>query len=550
MAEPGPSHSNVQKLAEKYFAYLGQHFPQQCASDEFYFMPRSQYALPFLNQLDDLTPEKILDHTRHVAALMGKLPNETGGDLEEEIDWGLLRMSMESFLRDFRDIKVWRSDPTLYVKIPLFATAQAMSEQAEPRDLEKTLAALFSQIPSFLAQAGRNLGSPSALSMAVTGEMIRDAVRFYTQDVPLFIETAIGRGGHLLNKVPEVISAWAEYEKALQGRPSGIAFAIGEEGLGDMLSKSLFYGRSPGEVLEIARHAFQETLEKIQALVERIDRENEWPALQSERIPLVSSPGQAVAMYRREVANLREFFSAQDILSYPSGEAVDVVETPLYLRSLRATASYRAPLTGSSGKRGTFFITPGEEDMALISGHCPYLSAHETYPGHHILDHIRVHHPNPLRRQVESPLFYEGWACYAEQLLDELGYITDPRQQLIQLERQLWRCLRAILDVNLQTESMGLEQGRREIEKLGFSSMRAQRQVRRFALTPGYQSCYFLGTHEILGLREKYAHKTGLRHFHDILLGGGEVPFPMVEKRMQAFLSGAQRGGPRNLFMI
>jgi len=550
MTDPEASRIKLQGIAEDYFVYLGRHLPQQCASDEFYFMPRSQHALPYLNQLDDLTPEKILDHIRHVEELLGKLPGGAGGDLEGDIDCGLLRMSMENFLREFRDIKVWRSDPTLYVKIPLFATAQTMSEQVGPSHYNETLGTLFSQIPSFLEKAAGDLEAPSELSVAVTVEMIHDAIRFYKQDVPCFIEAKVGSEKSLSSKIPEVLSAWAEYEKALHRSPSGVAFPIGKEGLGEMLLQSLFYAKSPGEVFEIALHAYHETLEKIHALVKTIDSKKDWATLQSERISLVSSPEQAVELYRKEVEKLRDFFPAQGIVPYPPGEEVDVLETPPYLKSLRATASYRAPLTGRPSEQGTFFITPGEEDMELISGHCPYLCAHETYPGHHILDHIRIHHPNPLRRQIESPLFYEGWACYAEQLLDELGYITEPRQQLIQLERQLWRCLRAILDVKLQSGTMTLDQGQGEIEKLGFSSKRARRQIRRFALTPGYQSCYFLGTYEIMVLREKYAPRIGLKDFHDILLGGGEIPFPFVEKRLSTFLKRTKRRGPRDLFMV
>jgi hypothetical protein len=527
----------VWEIAEDYFAYLGKHFPQQCASDEFYFMPRSQYALTCLDQLDDLSPEKILDHTRHVEGSFKKLTGKSDVDLEEAIDRALIKMSMESFLREFRDAKVWRSDPTLYIKIPLLATARAMLEQDAAEACRESLETLFSQIPSFLARAGSNLESPSELSIGVAGEMIRDAIHFYGRDVHLFLELKTGGDERLLSMLQRVLSAWAEYQKAVQGCPPGVAFAIGEEGFEELLSKSLFYDKSPAEVLEIAENAYNETLKRIQVLVAGIDRQKDWETLREERVPLVSSPEEAVALYGREVRSLRTFFAAQDIVTYPPGESVDVLETPAYLQSLRATASYQAPLTGRTGEKGIFFITPGEDDLELISGHCPYLSAHETYPGHHVLDHIRIHHPNPVRRQIESPLFYEGWACYAEQLLDELGYITDRRQQLIQLERQLWRSLRAMLDVRLQTGGMGLEQGQREIEKLGFSSTRAQSQIRRFAMTPGYQSCYFLGNHEILCLREMYAPKIGLKEFHDILLGGGEIPFLFVEKRLKDALA-------------
>jgi len=173
-------------------------------------------------------------------------------------------------------------------------------------------------------------------------------------------------------------------------------------------------------------------------------------------------------------------------------------------------------------------------DLEGISTHCPYFSAHETYPGHHILDQLRIHHSNPIRRQIESPLFYEGWACYGEQLLNELGYIYDPRQQLIHLKRLLWRSLRATMDVELQTGKVTLVQAAKKMETFGFSTQRTQRQIRRFALTPGYQLCYFMGMYEINRLRKRFSSRLGLKSFHDTLLGGGEIPFHLVERRLEA----------------
>jgi uncharacterized protein (DUF885 family) len=191
-------------------------------------------------------------------------------------------------------------------------------------------------------------------------------------------------------------------------------------------------------------------------------------------------------------------------------------------------------LTGQYGHSGVFFITPGAELRGLILSHLSYLSAHETYPGHHILDTIRLHHPNPIRRQIESPLFYEGWACYAETLLDELGYTTEAKQHLVQLQRQLWRDLRAVLDVRLQTGDITMAQAAREVEAIGFPPHSAARQVQRFALTPGYQSCYFLGMHEILRLREQFADHLGFKTFHNLLLEGGQLSFDLVKKRMES----------------
>jgi hypothetical protein len=526
---------SLKEIAGDFFAYLGRNFPQQCASDEFYFLPRAEIARNHLDTLDSLTPEKIHDHIRYVKDLLREVPPQKANDLEEEIDRRFLTQIMESFIREFAEAEVWRNDPTLYVKIPLFATDQVVSQKERaPEELRARLLTLFSRIPSFLGAAIHNLDSPSEVSLQVAVSMIQDALHFYHHDIRAFIKEKVGDDMGLGAKHCAVVEAWEDYMKGLQAFPSRKSFAIGENALDKIIRMSLSYHVPAREILEIARHAYLKTQEKYIKLARSLEKRTARRGVAYKAPPSVRSPAALLQLYQREVRDLRRFFLSRDIITFPPGEGLSVRETPYYLRSLRATASYRAPLTGNTREHGTFYLTPGEEDLALIARHCPYLSAHETYPGHHILDHLRIHHANPIRRQIESPLFYEGWACYAEQLLDELGYVKDPRQQLIQLMRQMWRCIRAMLDVELQTGKIVPGRAAKKLQALGFSSQRAQRQVRRFCLSPGYQLCYFIGMQEIIRLRKKFASRLGLKLFHDTLLGGGEIPFYLVEKRLEA----------------
>ncbi|MDP6179079.1 MAG: DUF885 family protein, partial [Desulfatiglandales bacterium] len=523
-------------IARDYFNYLGRHLPQQCASDEFYFLPRSEGAIQNLHLLDDLAPEKIQGHLAYVQDLLREISAEERADLEEEIDRLMLKQSMGSFIREFKDREVWRNDPTLYVKIPLFATEQVISQRdLIPEQLKEKFSLLFDQIPSSLSLALKTLLFPSEIALKVAINITEDAIHFYDRDIRGLIEERIGRNRELLAKIKRVLEAWERYKRALLQRPLRDSFAIGEDGLNKILV-SLSYPKSPGEILEIARYARQKTQDRLCELAGKIDTRKAWTHIIYEGLPAPSPLGDVLRLYREEVEKLRCFFDSQDIMSFPPGEKVIVLETPSYLQSLRATASYKAPLTGRNKGYGQFYITPGKEDLELISRHSPYLSAHETYPGHHILDHIRIHHSNPIRRQIESPLFYEGWACYTEQLLDELGYVRNPRQQLIGLKRQLWRSIRAELDVRLQIGEITLDRAAEKIEALGFSPQRAERQVRRFCLTPGYQLCYFMGSHEIISLRGQFSSKMGIKHFHDTLLGGGEIPSHLVERRLEASL--------------
>ena len=537
MKSTGEKKRSLNVIANDYFTYIGTHLPQQCASDEFFYLPRSEVAIQHLNNLDELAPEKIQDHIRYVQNLLREISPEERDDLEEAIDRLLLKQSMESFIREYDYAERWRNDPTLYVKIPLFATDHVLSQRDTTQDQVKSnLSTLFAQIPSFLGLAVKNLRSPSQISLQVALNMVQDALHFHNHDIRAFIEERIGGDEELLAKNREVLEAWERYKKELLQLPSGKSFAIGEDGLKKILAISLSYPKSLEEIREIAQYVYQKTQGKIRALARKIDGRKNWNRIIYEGLPSISSPAEVMQLFQKEVKNLRRFFYSQDIITFPFGEKLTVLQTPSFLQSLRATASYRAPLTGNTKGHGVFYITPGKEDLGLISSHCPYLSAHETYPGHHILDHLRIHHSNPIRRQIESPLFYEGWACYAEQLLDELGYIQDPRQQLIGLKRQLWRNLRAALDVELQTGKITLAQGAKKIENVGYSSKRAKRQIRRFALTPGYQLCYSIGMYEILRMRKRFSSHLALKTFHDTLLGGGQLPFHLVERRLEAKL--------------
>jgi hypothetical protein len=536
MQKAKPTRTPLERIADRFFSYLGKNLPQACASDEFYFLPRSEAAVAHLHRLDDFRPQKIEGHIEFVRTLLHQLPAEPLQEMEAEIDRLFLKQSMESFIREFEDAHVWRKDPTLYIKIPLFATDQALSQIGRrPTDrLKETLRVILERIPGFLKQAAKNLESPSEISLRVGLRMAEDALRFYQFDVSAFIADKLDADEKLLALIKPLLEAWDRYKEALGGFPAGRSFAVGADALGRILSVSLNYHRSVQEILEVAEDAFRGTVEQIDLAAKRIDASKPWKQLIYEGPSPLSAGMDLLTLYRKEVVSLREFFYAQNILTVPAGESVDVLETPSYLKSLRATASYRAPLTGGAKSQGTFYVHRGKGASEEVAWHCPYLSAHETYPGHHILDHLRIHHLNPIRRQIESPLFYEGWACYAEQLLDEFGYVKEGRQRLIQLKRRLWRALRAVLDVNLQTGGISPRQAVVEIQALGYSREAAQRQALRFCLTPGYQLCYLLGDCEIRRLRRQFEAHLGVRRFHDLLLDGGEIPFHLVEQRLAA----------------
>ncbi|MEU5112060.1 DUF885 domain-containing protein [Streptomyces longwoodensis] len=78
---------------------------------------------------------------------------------------------------------------------------------------------------------------------------------------------------------------------------------------------------------------------------------------------------------------------------------------------------------------------------------------HEGVPGHHLQLAQWVHVARDLSRYQATVGIVsanaEGWALYAERLMDELGFLTDAEQRLGYLDAQMMRALRVIVDIGM-----------------------------------------------------------------------------------------------------
>ena len=182
--------------------------------------------------------------------------------------------------------------------------------------------------------------------------MTRDALHFYDSDMRAFIKEKVENDKALFSKNKKVLEAWEHYRKELLDLRPKKSFAVGEGGLKKILAVSLSYPKSPEEIQKMAQYAYQEIQEKLRTLARSIDSRKTWNLIIYENPPSVSSQAEVLMLYEKEVRELRSFFRSQDITTFPSEEKLAVLQTPPYVQSLRATASYKAPLTGSTNSRG------------------------------------------------------------------------------------------------------------------------------------------------------------------------------------------------------
>jgi uncharacterized protein (DUF885 family) len=302
--------------------------------------------------------------------------------------------------------------------------------------------------------------------------------------------------------------------------------------------------RNVDDIYRLAAQEWEHNLAQLEKLQLKLNPADSWQALYHNYLPVEVEEHDTLELYRQEIGRLRQFFQQQGFGAAALSRPVEISETPHYLRSVRGAASFAAAFTGDEREKSYFYITTqlaasstGEAGSLLRKRfHREYkmLTAHETIPGHHLLDTIRCRLPNPVRRQIESALFYEGWASYAEYLLVDAGYVHHPKDRLVDYKRRLWRSARCQIDVGLATGRIDIQKAIGLLAVCGFSAEEARRQIDRFRLNPGYQLCYSLGCHEFRQLKADCGRHMTDTDFHTFLLEGGELPFHLIRERFMA----------------
>lgn len=172
---------------------------------------------------------------------------------------------------------------------------------------------------------------------------------------------------------------------------------------------------------------------------------------------------------------------------------------------------------------------------------------HEGVPGHHLQvgqTAVRVELLNRWQRLLGWCSGHgEGWALYAERLMDELGYLADPGDRLGMLDGQALRAARVIVDIGMHLElkvprdnPFGFRPGERWTPRLGWEFMRAHCRIPdenlRFELNrylgwPGQAPSYKLGERTWLQARADAQARKGadfdLRAFHRDALNLGSI---------------------------
>ncbi|MFJ4184034.1 DUF885 domain-containing protein [Kitasatospora sp. NPDC089509] len=184
---------------------------------------------------------------------------------------------------------------------------------------------------------------------------------------------------------------------------------------------------------------------------------------------------------------------------------------------------------------------------------------HEGVPGHHLqtarwtacADRLSTYQITLGAVSADK----EGWALYAERLMDELGFLTDPARRLGYLDKQMLRIIRVIVDLGMHlelavpadaaTEEWSGHAGERWTPALADGFMAAHHgsefprrasEIDRYLGWPGQAIGYKLGERVWLEGREAARRRQGadfdLRAWHSRVLAHGSFGLDALAARL------------------
>ncbi len=385
-----------------------------------------------------------------------------------------------------------------------------------------------------------NLVDPPATFIKIAQEIGQSGLMFLKFTIPPIFENNNQKPevDRLIEQVSESLQNFLSYLNTLPTNKDD--FGVGREIFRKILLEDHFIYHTPEELLSWGEMVLNDTMVKVEELCNTVE-----PGLSPQEIfeklrddhPSTDS---LLKEYREETSRVREFVLKKDLVDFPLYENLLIEETPLFARTILPYVGYVSPPLLQNKQTGRFWITPTESKglRAHYRKSIPITVVHEAYPGHHLQFAFSGLNESLIRKVSYSLLFREGWAFYCEELMDNVGYLSDPIFRLIRYKDQLWRAARVIVDIKLHTQGMTVIEGVNFlIEKAYLDRNEAESEVKRYTFNPTQPLSFLTGKREIISLINDYKIKKGdkfnLKEFHNKLLSLGTIAPAMA--RLELF---------------
>ena len=479
-------------------------------------------------------------------------------DLDDQVDYDLLRAHARTALFEIHDIKLHEVSPIRYFALGatnrLFLRPGALGDpavRAAIREL-RALPESFAAGKALLKNPARTW-TENAIYQAHYARVLLD------EYVPQAIVSDPALKQELIASAADARGAVDDFERWLKvdllprstrspaWKPAEIEFyQFVHEELDE-------YGVD--RMIEIAAAEEAQLLTEMRALAKQIhpsgDLKTVWEVMKEEAPPWEGVIPMAQDYVDRASAWLlgagSHVVTIPDYIDYGAA-----LSPPMARRTLSFGGATGGP-TVAGRQSGYYILTPlesiltPEEKASRIKSYNPYwthvISYHE-WLGHNVqIAAANEHVTRPMRRLFQSSYFSQSWSFYLEKLLEDEGYYeTLPymerlKTQMARRQMRMWRVQRILTKCRMAKGEMTFDQAvQAYVDKMGMEPTNAFIEVQRDSQSPAPPGREIIGERVILELRDEYRRRTGrhytLKRFNDTLLTYGDLPFRQIRRLM------------------
>jgi hypothetical protein len=324
------------------------------------------------------------------------------------------------------------------------------------------------------------------------------------------------------------------------------------------LSRGHFCTRSRADLLVDARERFDAARAELELLARSVAG-----SLAEAQIQLANdrpTPTDYFPAFERTWHACRELAERENVISWPDGWPIRYAPYPAWTADAAPYLyylHYRSPAPFDPVATYDYVVPALPPDPEKAEQHLRAWN-HSTIKLNHVVHHGAIGHHvqnwyayNQQRSRVGrvagvdcanrigmflGGTMTEGWACYATDLMEELGFLT-PLERVSQQHTRVRMLARAIVDIELHQGTMSFSDAVRFYgENVGMSADAARSEATKNSMYPCTAIMYWLGTQGIHDLRGEMQRREGarfsLRRFHGELLGYGSIPVPLIARMM------------------
>jgi uncharacterized protein (DUF885 family) len=457
-----------------------------------------------------------------------------------------------------------RGNPSLAIGEAAFGVISLITRPFVPPPARVApLAARLDSVPAFLAGAQQSVAGPvpdiwrrkCLRECDGVDILFRDGIALWTSAKGISSADAerLNRASVTARRGVDAFRAWLTHDSSSSASPE--RHDCGAELLALLLARGHWCARPAADLAGCAGAALDEALA---ALNERARRgaTGGWPEVQERLGAAHPETADYLATYQRVWDACRAVSDQHDLVTWPEAP-LRYVPIPPHTRDAAPYLYYlfyRSPAPFDHLPMHDYVVTPVEPQMPadeqLRRLHATNASViklnhvvHHGAIGHHVQNHHAYAGTSAIGRVAAvdcasrigmflGGTMAEGWACYATDVMDEVGFLT-PDESLSQQHTRARLLARAVVDLGLHGGSLSLDAAVALYrDRIGMSQDAAAAEACKNSMFPGTAMMYWLGTDGLHRLRRDQERRDGaafsLKRFHDRVLSFGSIPIPLV----------------------